>query len=111
MVYQQFIPPDVDESGMSQIYRLHMLLTPLRVDFLSVHRVVSNAQLPSFDGYGIIAESRRFVINRSTGGRYMPADRETEQEVRVVAEQLGAILDKAISSRFVTTWPPKRSPK
>ena len=42
VVYQQFIPPEVTESGYPRIVRAHFRFTPLQDLFLSAHYVVSD---------------------------------------------------------------------
>jgi hypothetical protein len=101
VLFQRFVPPEVDARGHAQIVRMHLLITP-RIDvFLSAHRVVAAAPPPVTVPYGVIRDTRPFVVNFSIGATYAPIETDMERELEKCAHELGAMMRRAISSRFV----------
>jgi len=99
VIYQEFIPPELDARGHAQMIRLHMLVSPLRTTFLSCHFRVSRGPIPLQVPPGIIRRDNAFVFN-DADYRLLPP--ELEEEVRRVAEDLGGAMQRAIARTFET---------
>ena len=69
-VYQAFIRPSFWPGAGRHLYRIraHILVTPVGVEFLSAHRVVSQHSVPAHLPPGIVADLTPYLVNLS-GGR------------------------------------------
>lgn len=99
VIYQEFIPPQLDSHGHAQMIRLHLLVSPLRTVFLSAHLRVSQQPVPARVPRGIIGQDNAFIFNRAD---YEPVSPEMECELRHVAEHLGRAMQSAIARKFET---------
>ena len=100
LIYQSFVPPELDAKQHAQLLRLHLFVSPLRTAFLSAHGRVSTRPLPERAPRGLISDDDRFIFNDA---EYRSLPEETENELREVAAQLGQALQSAIVRRFRTS--------
>ncbi|HEU4889421.1 MAG TPA: hypothetical protein VFV49_16160 [Thermoanaerobaculia bacterium] len=100
VIYQSFIPPELDADHHPQIVRLHLLVSPRCTTFLSAHRRVSKTPLPERVPGGIITRDHTFVFNEAV---YRLVEDEIEEELREVAAHLGQATQWAITQKFVTS--------
>jgi hypothetical protein len=99
VLYQEFIPPELDARGHAQMIRLHLLVSPLRTTFLSAHFRLSRGPIPPQVPEGIIRRDNAFVFN-DADYRLLPP--EIDADVRSVAEDLGGAIQRAITRTFQT---------
>jgi hypothetical protein len=99
-MYQQFIPPEMDERGHARMIRLHIFVSPLCSTFLSAHFRISRAPVPESFPRGVVAEDDAFIFNNAD---YEKVPRDIEDELRVVADHLGGSIQRAIARKFVTS--------
>ena len=99
VIYQAFIPPELDERGCARSIRLHVFLSPLGARLLSGHLQLSKRPIPQRVPRGIIREDDAFVSNRST---LRPIPPEMEEDVERIADHLGPAMQRAIARRFDT---------
>ena len=99
VLYQEFIPQELDERQRAQVIRLHLLVTPLRTQFLSAHLRISQQSVPQQVPRGIIQKDDTYIFNDALYARTSP---EMEEELRVVADHLGGAMQRAIGRKFET---------
>lgn len=99
VLYQSFVPPELDERGHAQLLRLHLFVSPLGTTYLSAHGRVSRQPVPPRAPRGIIASDEVFIFNEA---EYRLLPREIEDELREVAADLGEATRTAISRKFQT---------
>jgi hypothetical protein len=97
ILYQEFIPPELDDEGHALMIRLHLLVSPAATTFLSAHQRVSRRPVPDGAPRGVIREDDAFVFNNADY-RLLPAN--VDLELREVAAQLGDLLRHEIERRF-----------
>lgn len=100
VIYQSFVPPELDADHHPQILRLHLLVSPRCTTYLSAHRRVSKTPLPERVPSGIIARDHTFVFNEAV---YRLMEDELEDELREVAAHLGQATQYAITRKFQTS--------
>lgn len=99
VLYQSFVPPELDERGHAQLVRLHLFVSPLGTTYLSGHLRVSRQPVPPRAPRGIIAGDEVFIFNEAEY-RLLPSS--MENDLREVAEDLGEATRKAIGRKFET---------
>lgn len=99
VLYQAYVPPDLDERGHAQMLRLHIFVSPLRTMFLSAHMRTSRKPVPERAPHGIIGVDDAFVFNNADYSMLSP---EVEQDMRSVAEDLGRAMQNAVVRKFET---------
>jgi hypothetical protein len=99
VIYQSFVPPELDERGHAQLLRLHLFVSPLGTTYLSAHQRVSHNPAPARVARGIIGRDEMIIFNEADYHRLPPA---IEDEMREVAEDLGEATRKAIARKFRT---------
>ena len=99
IVYQTFIPPELDNRGRAQLIRLHSFVSPLCSEFVSAHLRVSLRRIPERVPRGIIAQDNTFIFKQST---ITPVSPEMEAELRQVAAHLAPVIRNAIARTFET---------
>ena len=99
VIYQAFIPPEVDEDGHARLIRLHLFVSPLQDRVVSAHFRISPRPLPGRFPEGIVRDDDAFVFNNAVY-RALPA--EMDEELRWVADHLGVAVRLAVSQRFET---------
>ncbi len=99
VIYQAFVPPELDADGHAQAIRLHLFVSPMRSTFLSAHLRISERPVPERAPRGIIGDDDAFVWNDATYRSTPPA---MEEELQVVADHLGKAMQRAIVRTFET---------
>ena len=100
VMYQAFIPPELDERGHPQLVRLHLLVTPTAATFLSAHYRVSRRQVPERVPRGIIGRDEAFIFNDCDYQRLPDA---MERELRGVVADVGPAVQREIARKFQTS--------
>lgn len=100
VLYQSFIPPELDANGHAKLLRLHLLVSPLSTTFLSAHGRVSRQPVPERVPRGIIRKDQAFIFNDADYELLTP---EIEADLREVAAHLGEATQRAIARKFRTT--------
>ncbi len=100
VIFQEFIPPELDHRGHALLYRLHLLVSPLATMYLSAHRRTSRGRVPDRVPPGIIRRDDAFVFNEAD---YQLLSSDEEEEIRFVASHLGTALQRAIVRKFETS--------
>jgi hypothetical protein len=100
VIFQEFIPPELDEREHARLYRLHLLVSPLCTMYLSAHLRTSRGRVPDRVPRGIIRRDNAFVFNDADYQLLSPAE---EEEIRFVAGHLGTAMQRAIVRKFETT--------
>jgi hypothetical protein len=97
VIYQAFIPPELDKQGHAQMIRLHLFVSPLRTMFLSAHLRISGQPIPERIPHGLIQQDNAFIFNDAS---YRQISGEMEDELRIVADHLGQAMQRAIARKF-----------
>jgi hypothetical protein len=103
VLYQEYVPPDLDERGHAQMLRLHIFVSPLRTMYLSAHMRTSRKPVPERAVRGIIGPDDAYVFNDADYSMLSP---EIERDIRSVAEDLGRAMQQAVVRKFETGPPP-----
>jgi hypothetical protein len=99
VIYQEYVPPEVDSEGRAQNIRLHMQVSPLRRAYMSAHLRISRRPVPDRVPSGIFGEDDAFIFNDCD---YAPISPQMEAELRIVADHLGQAIHRAVTSTFET---------
>ena len=99
VIYQAFVPPELDEQGHARLVRLHLLIAPNATSYLSAHFRISRKPVPERVPRGVIRHDHAFIFNDAD---YALLPRDVEEEVRGVAAELGGVIERAIQRKFVT---------
>jgi len=99
VLYQDFMPPDRDARGHAQMIRLHMFVSPLRTMFLSSHIRQARKPVPDRVPRGILSQDDAYIFNNAD---YVLLTPEMEADIRSVAIDLGAAMQRAIARKFET---------
>jgi hypothetical protein len=99
VLYQAYVPPELDENDHAQMLRLHIFVSPLRTMYLSAHTRISRKPIPERAPCGIIPADDAYVFNNADYALLTP---ETEADMRSVAADLGAAMQRAIVRKFQT---------
>ncbi|MBI3596805.1 MAG: hypothetical protein HY203_06600, partial [Nitrospirae bacterium] len=100
LIYQPFIPPDIDSDGLIRKLRLMLLVSPLASRFLSVHAAVSpppDAPL----GFGTVTRDTTLLLTGLPGLPRRRVERRVEEEAATAAAKIGPILDRAVRAKFL----------
>jgi hypothetical protein len=100
VIFQEFIPPELDQRGHARLYRLHLFVSPLCTMYLSAHLRTSRERVPDRVPPGVIRRDNAFVFNDADSQLLSPAE---EEEIRFVAGHLGTAMQRAIVRKFETT--------
>lgn len=111
LLFQHYLAPGTDEAGCAQIYRLHLLVSPLAHRFLAVHKVTAPVPLPQAPVQGLVPDPCAYVVNYSRGGSYSLLSADEEESIRVVAEDLGLAIQTAARATFTTAVDPSAPQK
>jgi hypothetical protein len=79
VLYQEYVPPDLDERGHAQMLRLHIFVSPVRTMFLSAHMRISRKPVPERAPWGIIGPDDAYVFNNADYSFLSP---EVERDMR-----------------------------
>jgi len=97
VLYQSFVPPELDARGHAQLLRLHLFVSPLGTTYLSAHRRVSQNPVPARAPRGIIGRDEMIIFNNAD---YHRLPDELEGDMRDVAAHLGEATRRAIARKF-----------
>jgi hypothetical protein len=97
VIYQAYVPPELDERGHAQMIRLHVFVSPQETLYLSSHVRTSRRPVPERVQRGIIREDDAIVFNNADYRHITP---EMEPELRSVAAHLGQSMQRAIARKF-----------
>ena len=99
-LWQSYVIPRFAEGRRAYVVRAHVLLSPRGPVFLSAHRVVSRLDVPHQLDFGIVADPRPYLVNRSFGGTYPRVPAAEEASVRAAALAVGRGLLAAVGRAF-----------
>lgn len=100
VIYQPFIPPNIDGDGHIRKLRLMLLVSPLASRFLSVHATLSRPPDAPL-AFGTVTRDGSLLVNRSRGLSYGRVERRIEEESATAAAEIGSILDRAVRTKFL----------
>jgi hypothetical protein len=100
VLYQSFVPPELDENRHAQLLRLHLLVSPLSTTHLSAHGRSSLEPVPERVPQGIIGGDNTFIYNNA---EYRLLPEALEDEIGEVAAHLGQAARAAIVRKFRTS--------
>jgi hypothetical protein len=97
VLYQEFVPPELDERGHARMIRLHLFVSPLATMVLSAHNRLSRRPVPERAPRGIVGEDDAFVFNDADYQRLRP---EIEEEMQQAGTTLAGLIQREIERRF-----------
>ena len=100
VLYQEFIPPELDERGHARMIRLHLFVAPLATMVLSAHSRISRRPVPERAPHGIVGEDNAFVFNDADYERLEP---EIESELQHDGTELAGLIQREVERRFETS--------
>ncbi|HXH92322.1 MAG TPA: hypothetical protein VNN25_12140 [Thermoanaerobaculia bacterium] len=106
VLYQSFVPPELDEREHARMLRLHIWVSPQRTTYLSAHARISHKPIPKVAPRGIIRQDDAYVFNNADYALLSP---EIEEEIRSVAADLGGAMQRALVRKFETGPPQANS--
>jgi hypothetical protein len=101
-VFQTYIPSSLLDGRRLTIARAHVLATPVGIEFLSAHRVVSNRPVPETLAEGLVEDSRPYIVNYSLDSEHALMPPDEERRVSKAALSVVRALCWAVESRFKT---------
>jgi hypothetical protein len=101
-VFQAYIPSALLDGRRLFIARAHVFATPIGIEFLSAHRVVSNLPVPESLPEGLVSDSRPYIVNYSLDSQHAPMPADEERRVSKAALSVVRALSWAIEARFQT---------
>jgi hypothetical protein len=101
-LFQAYVRAIPRKDGRQSIMRAHMLISPVGNRFLSAHRVVAAVPVPTELPFGVVGDSRPYLVNFSAGARYETIPPEEEARIRVAAEGVASGFARAIAFGFET---------
>jgi hypothetical protein len=102
-MFQTYIPSSLLDGRRLSIARAQVLATPVGIEFLSAHRVVSNRPVPESLGEGHVQDSRPFIVNYSLDSEHALMPPDEERRVSKAAVSVARALCWAVESRFQTS--------
>src|SRR5262249_35814828 len=63
VLYQAYVPPELDAREHAQMLRLHLFVSPLATLYLSAHLRTSRRPVPERAPRGVIAQDDAYVFN------------------------------------------------
>ncbi|HVE70942.1 MAG TPA: hypothetical protein VNI54_06200 [Thermoanaerobaculia bacterium] len=99
VLYQAYVPPELDEREHARMLRLHLWLSPQRTLYLAAHARISQKPVPKVAPRGIIRQDGAYIFNDAEYARLSP---EMEEEIRSVAADLGGAMQRALERKFET---------
>jgi hypothetical protein len=97
-VYQPFVPPEVVE-GFPMMIRMEMFISPLVDRYLSSHGTVGGEKLLEHAPRAVLLNRCPYNVSVPPG-RFVRLDQRTENELREVAREFGALARGAIRKKF-----------
>jgi hypothetical protein len=80
-IFQTYISSSLLEGRRLYKVRSHVLITPVGIQFLSAHRVISRFSVPESLPFGVVHDSRPYLINLSSSSSYKICPSEEEQNI------------------------------
>lgn len=102
-VYQPFIPYPTDREGRTFTHRLHLLVTPSDIRFLSAHNFVGPAPVPETVPFGLVTDDDPYVLSPRRGATYRLVVGPIEEELREAAQWIGLFVRRAVGKKFEVT--------
>jgi hypothetical protein len=99
-IFQTYVPSSLLEGRRLSIARAHVLATPVGIQFLSAHRIVSNRPVPASLAEGLVTDPAPFIVNYSLDSEHALMPREEERMVEKAALSVARALCCAVESRF-----------
>jgi hypothetical protein len=99
VLYQAYVPPDLDARGHAQMLRLHIFVSPLETMYLSAHMRTSRKPVPDRVPSGVFTDDDAYVFNNADYSLLSP---EIEADMRSVARDLGNAMQQAVVRKFET---------
>lgn len=100
VLYQEYVPPEIDENGYARMIRLHLLISPVAAMVLSAHFRISRRPVPDRAPHGVIGQDDAFVFNDADYRRLTP---EIESEIAEVGTEIAGLLQREVERRFEVT--------
>lgn len=97
VLFQDFVPPDLDPRGHARIARVHMLVAPFGTSFLSSHYRMARTPAPKILGEGLIGPEVPVLVN---DGDYARVPEDVEQKLRSFADDFGGTMRRAVERSF-----------
>lgn len=101
-LYQAYVRSRLLPQRRLYIIRAHVLVTPVGVEFLSAHRVVSGRSVPEELPLGFVRDPTPYLVNFSAGSWYETVPDDEEPAVIRAARAVGCGLAWAVDYGFVT---------
>jgi hypothetical protein len=101
-MFQTYIPSSLVEGRRLSIARAHVLATPVGIEFLSAHRIVSNRPVPDSLAEGLVADPAPFIVNYSLDSKHALMPPEEQRVVEKAALSVARALCWTVDSRFQT---------
>jgi hypothetical protein len=99
-VFQAYIPSSLSDGRRLSIARAHVLATPVGIQFLSAHRVISKLPVPESLAEGLVHDSRPYIVNYSLNSEHALMPPDEELRVNKAAVSVVKALCWAVESRF-----------
>jgi hypothetical protein len=101
-MFQAYIASSLLEGRRLSIARAHVLATPVGMEFLSAHRIVSNRPIPESLADGLVTDPAPFIVNYSLDSVHALMPPEEERMVAKAALSVARALCWAVEARFQT---------
>jgi hypothetical protein len=102
-IFQNYIPSSLLEGRRLSIARAHVLATPVGIEFLSAHRIVSNRPVPESLKEGLVRDPGPYIVNYSLDSEHALMPQDEELRVNKAALSVVRALCWAVESRFQTS--------
>lgn len=97
VLYQEFVPPELDERGHARMIRLHLFVSPLAATVLSAHHRISRRPVPEHAPRGIVREDDALVFNNAD---YARLGADVERELQPTGMDLADLIRREVERRF-----------
>ncbi|MER3446249.1 MAG: hypothetical protein C4291_05125 [Candidatus Dadabacteria bacterium] len=101
-LFQSYIRSQLLSGRRLYIIRVHVLITPIGIKFLSAHRVVSERAVPEYLPLGVVQNPLPYIVNYSVGSKYEVVPPEEELAVETAALAIARGLAWAATYGFQT---------
>jgi hypothetical protein len=101
-VFQSYVPSTLLEGRRLSIARAQVLATPVGIEFLSAHRVVSNLPVPESLAEGLVEDSKPYIVNYSLDSQHAPMPPDEERRVSLAALSVVRALCWSVEARYQT---------
>jgi hypothetical protein len=102
-LFQPYVKSSLLSDRRLYIIRAHVLITPVGVELLSAHRVVTGTGVPDSLPFGVVSDTRPYLVNFSANSRYEIVPSDEESAVTRAALAVGRGLAWAAEYGFQTT--------